>query len=682
MLCKRTSAAEKRSLFLYLTFILLLMKNVTNEILEVDVCPGSTVSLPCPALAPIQVNDRALAAFWYKDDQVTPFYMVDARSSPSIEQGKHRQLSSLGNRATFNVSTSPAILYLDVETKEDAGTYVCRVDSYRSLTRTSTVKLIVLSPTPKLFIYEGEKLLSDIAGPYREGSDLELTCELTGAEESLPMQVLWTIRGQVVDSTFKVLPSGKIRNDYRLRSIERNLWMVAVTCVAARSPNVTHQPFLVASVQLDLFLRPLDVRISPTDGTCREGSVLRLVCRTWGSRPPAEITWWMKSFRLYNVSGHRFEKDASSSTLNLVPMASDHGKVIVCRAENPKLPGVSMTDSVMLNVTFPPKVSLSLKTYSSSSLSEGDTVALICNVMSNPAVGPVLWSFVQETSVAPPQKRFPLEGSQTLVLERLQPWHKGSYRCRATNSEGVGESNSLWLAVRHRPICKAGQQVSYGAYLGETLSIRCEVEAEPATVSFHWGFSNTVLQHSNVSFVNRGLKSVATYTPTDDIHLGSLFCWANNSAGEQHVPCTFTVFKPVAPNRPKNCQVLNRTHSSFMLTCEAGYDGGAPQRFYFRAKIKGSRDDGLSLSSPLPLFNLSGLPSGSTFQVSVFSRNKIGKSHVVTLETTTLKTKRKGPWTWKGNRSLLISSILVMVFAILTLAAAAILRHRSRPFLL
>ncbi|GFQ68465.1 uncharacterized protein TNCT_245911 [Trichonephila clavata] len=431
------------------------------------------------------------------------------------------------------------------------------------------------------------------------------------------------------------------------------------------------------------YVRPLGVRISPLHGTCREGSILELVCRSWGSRPPAEITWWMKNFRLHNVTGYRFEVDTSSSSLSLYPLASDNGKVIVCKAENPKLPGILLTDSITLNVTFPPKVTLSLKTYSSSSLSEGDTVALICNVVSNPAVGPVLWTFVQETSVAPPYKKFPQEGPQTLVLERLQPWHKGSYRCRATNSEGVGESNALWLAVRHRPICKAGQQVSYGAYFGETLNIRCEVEAEPATVYFHWGFSNTVVQHSNVSFVSRGLKSMATYTPTDDIHLGSLFCWANNSAGEQHVPCTFTVFKPVAPNRPKNCQIMNRTHTSFLVLCEAGYDGGAPQRFYFRAKLKGSRDDGLSLSSPMPIFNLSGLPSGSTFDVSVYARNKIGKSLAVILETTTLRTKRKGgTWTWKTNRSLLISSMLILCFAILTLGAAAVLRHRSHPFLL
>ncbi|GFY37293.1 uncharacterized protein TNIN_151311 [Trichonephila inaurata madagascariensis] len=128
---------------------------------------------------------------------------------------------------------------------------------------------------------------------------------------------------------------------------------------------------------------------------------------------------------------------------------------------------------------------------------------------------------------------------------------------------------------------------------------------------------------------------------------------------------------------------MNRTHTSFLVLCEAGYDGGAPQRFYFRAKLKGSRDDGLSLSSPMPIFNLSGLPSGSTFDVSVYARNKIGKSLAVILETTTLRTKRKGgTWTWKTNRSLLISSMLILCFAILTLGAAAILRHRSHPFLL
>ncbi|XP_035230086.1 nephrin-like [Stegodyphus dumicola] len=650
------------------------------EVLLVETCPETTAALPCPALTPVENDDRSLAAFWYKDDEVKPFYMVDGRATPSIESGIHRKLSDLGLRSRFNVSIIPAILYVDVESREDAGVYVCRVDWYKSLTRTSTVEFKVLAPTPKLTIYEREKVLTDVAGPYKEGSDLELTCELTGGESG-PLQVLWAIKGNIVDSTFRALPNGRRRNDYVMRSLERSLWMVAITCLAVKDRNSTGDPFLITSVQLDLFLKPLGVRITPNHGTCREGTMLEVYCRTWGSKPPAEITWWMKNFRLYNVSGYSSDFDSSSSILSLFPLASDHGKIITCRAENTKFQNFIMTDNITLNVTFAPKVSLSLKTYSTSSISEGDTVALMCKVTANPPTSFVEWSFAKESSAGPHQEHYPVNGSQTLVLERLEAWHKGSYRCRASNSEGTGQSNALWLAVRHRPICRGGQQVSYGAYPGETLNIRCEVEAEPSTVSFHWSFANTLVHHNNVSFTSRGLKSIATYTPSDDTQLGSLFCWANNSAGEQHVPCTFTVFRPAKPNPPKNCRSTNRTQTSFLVTCEAGYDGGANQHFYFRAKIKDFREDGISLNSPVPTFTLTGLPSGINFEVTIASANKVGQSDVVTLYTSTLRGKRTGKGPWKSNRSLLISSILIFSFAMLTLVAAAILRRRSRPLL-
>lgn len=114
------------------------------EISHVEACPETTAALPCPALTPTDDDDRSLAAFWYKDDQVTPFYMVDGRTSVSIEHGRHRQLSDLGKRAKFNVTSEPAVLYLEVHSKEDAGLYACRVDWYRSLTRTSMVQLKVL----------------------------------------------------------------------------------------------------------------------------------------------------------------------------------------------------------------------------------------------------------------------------------------------------------------------------------------------------------------------------------------------------------------------------------------------------------------------------------------------------------------------------------------------------------
>lgn len=98
-------------------------------------------------------------------------------------------------------------------------------------------------------------------------------------------------------------------------------------------------------------MRPIGVRITPSHGLCKEGSVIDFRCRTWGSRPAAEITWWMKNFRLYNVTGRIVDRDSSSSSLSLIPLASDHGNVITCRAENTKLPGRIAVDNVTLNVT-------------------------------------------------------------------------------------------------------------------------------------------------------------------------------------------------------------------------------------------------------------------------------------------------------------------------------------------
>ena len=102
---------------------------------------------------------------------------------------------------------------------------------------------------------------------------------------------------------------------------------------------------------LHFSVRPLGVRIMPSHGLCKEGLVVDFRCRAWGSRPAAEITWWMKTFRLYNVTGRIVDRDSSSSSLSIIPLASDHGNVITCKAENPRLPGRIAVDNVTLNVT-------------------------------------------------------------------------------------------------------------------------------------------------------------------------------------------------------------------------------------------------------------------------------------------------------------------------------------------
>lgn len=44
------------------------------------------------------------------------------------------------------------------------------------------------------------------------------------------------------------------------------------------------------------------------------------------------------------------DNNATVSTLNLVPMAEDHEKYLVCRAENPRVPNAVIEDRWFLNV--------------------------------------------------------------------------------------------------------------------------------------------------------------------------------------------------------------------------------------------------------------------------------------------------------------------------------------------
>ena len=79
-----------------------------------------------------------------------------------------------------------------------------------------------------------------------------------------------------------------------------------------------------------------------------------------------------------------------------------------------------------------------------------------------------------------------------------------------------------------------------------------------------------------------------------------------------------------------------------MVSCEPSYDGGSTQQFHFRARLKDSSDGEVSLNARLPMFTLTNLPSGSTFEIIISSVNKIGSSEEVRLETTTLQGKEKG----------------------------------------
>lgn len=97
-----------------------------------------------------------------------------------------------------------------------------------------------------------------------------------------------------------------------------------------------------------------------------------------------------------------------------------------------------------------------------------------------------------------------------------------------------------------RPHCQPGQQTAYGASRNEAVTVRCAVDAHPATdLSFRWMFNSTlaVAEVPNGSISTSGWQSNVTHRvyQNEQEDYGTLLCWARNAIGEQRDPCVFSI---------------------------------------------------------------------------------------------------------------------------------------------
>lgn len=83
-----------------------------------------------------------------------------------------------------------------------------------------------------------------------------------------------------------------------------------------------------------------------------------------------------------------------------------------------------------------------------------------------------------------------------------------------------------------------------GASKGESVGLRCAVEANPTAFRFEWEFHGA---SDNVDVVpvgrtvSHGDLSRFFYTPNSDSEFGTFLCWGSNSIGRQVQPCVFHV---------------------------------------------------------------------------------------------------------------------------------------------
>ncbi|XP_065354014.1 hemicentin-1-like isoform X6 [Cloeon dipterum] len=508
---------------------------------RIDAVLGRNAEMPCN-IDPVMRDDRVYMVLWFKEAAGKPLYSFDVRGRPFNKAALWSDKNVFGNRAYFATVTKPAHLTLNKVQLDDEGAYRCRVDFKNSPTRNFQINLTVIVPPEELTIYDEKRNeVSGVIGPLMEGSDLQLACEVKGGKP-VPT-VSWFVNDKLQEGVVPVdeeqISPGVIINKLYIRDVRRHQLHNTFKCQASNTKM--NQP-KERTIRLDLYLKPLSVRLLEKPRTLQAGKPHSVVCEAKGSRPKADISWFKDSRKI--PGGLEEGNDTiTQNILEFIPQPEDHGRQLKCYAENPKIPGSGLEDNWLLNVVFAPQVSLQLgNTLNPDDIKEGDDVYFECHIRANPREHKITWMH-NGALLSQNVSWGIIMSTHSLVLQKVTRHNAGVYRCVAINSQGESQSSPVHLRVKFAPVCKALDVIVVGGSFNEQLSIQCEVAADPGDVRFLWMFNNSG-ENNRVSedrFRNRNTTSTLSYTIISERDYGTLQCWGSNAIGRQLEPCVFQV---------------------------------------------------------------------------------------------------------------------------------------------
>ncbi|MPC44198.1 hypothetical protein E2C01_037864 [Portunus trituberculatus] len=221
----------------------------------------------------------------------------------------------------------------------------------------------------------------------------------------------------------------------------------------------------------------------------------------------------------------------------------------------------------------------------------------------------------------------------------------------------------LWSSVT--PVCAVQQRRHYLVAPGGAVTVSCQVDAYPTSLTFTWALKNdserSPIQLHSVGR-EEGLTGHYTLRGVNQKSV-EVLCSAQNDVGTQITPCKMTVYTEGRPGPVRNCSVNSHTASGYRVICEAGLPRGTNTQYTL---LKGSEERSNSVSgdnnnddlgngrgghasvSPIldkllrnltsssPVFLVSGLRAGREFVLVVRAAGDEGVSPPVVLTAFTL----------------------------------------------
>lgn len=699
---------------------------------KVEGVVGYPVTIPCD-ITPPTAEDSPHLLLWYKTMFGSPSYSVDFRNG--LESASHWKDDKVFGRGVDSSikkeedGSITAFLTINSTKNSDAGPYRCRVDFWKAATRNYKIYLDLVQEVDAVNIYsEQGKLVTGKVVSGRVNASLALTCRSFGGRplpsHSWQLNGVNTIQvnesrveGDVVTSTLVLSRLGPEDSGRRY------------ACAAA---NHRLRPSPQAQVTVEIILAPIRVEISRTASTFTADTAHNLTCQVLGSNPAPATALWAGGRQLPTV----YERESADGKIFSIvasfrPTPADDNTFVICRAVNKYFPQEALEDQWKISVLYPPlpriahdrpptsssvsesphlgqDTSLSATTAAAATMivaREQERVVLSCRSESNPRPYEYHWRHNGASrSVLDSTGGGGL--SSQLVLASVERTDSGNYSCLAENSQGIGQSATISLEIWFPPRCKdsGGPGGSEGVVfmaVHESADLACEMEANPANLTFTWHFEtedtngNVVqLDIPSTQFTQHGLKSVLTLTPRTPADFGKVTCSAQNKLGSG-TACSFLVNKKVLMPGVKNCEVTAREYI-VIVACEAQngqqQQGLIEQGFEYEAELV---DSELQISTRLtatrPVFRFTNVRPGAAYTLNIYttigSDRRLKFSQVVYTEERPAMVAAAPPAT--STTSLLedeamlerilplvgVSGILIFAFIIIMIVVSLARRH-------
>ncbi|XP_077546883.1 uncharacterized protein LOC144159342 isoform X2 [Haemaphysalis longicornis] len=568
----------------------------------------------------------------------------------SLVDGSHWKQPSWTGRAFFSLLSDPPALLLNRLERADGGSYFCDV-TYRGENVTSgtiiteaRIELFVAVPqSPPVITDSRGRVLNSTAGPYAEGDTIRLTCAVSSGNHHVTLA--WHRDGGPLNSSSgTVKTSGKgWENTLEMGPLRREHLFWNISCLVTSNVSLPAESWVV----IDVFLAPTSVSVwswpydekedsgwvmlaaattrgtdyplkdsatpsvqasqsasdqhslgSPVffsssatnsihDSTTGFRAPRSFECEVTGSRPHANVTWFLDGRPLdERLSDTRVQDNVTASVL-LLPAPEQSGKLLECRATNANLPadrGGVRSSYLEVDLSNKPEVNLRLGAgLNASQITEGADVYMECSVLAASRVADVTWRHEGRVLRAAPADGV-LVTPRYLVIRRVTPANTGRYTCRVTSADGESvESTPFQLRVRYPPRCVSDDDQVLPAETGVAVNVTCDVRADPSDgLLYFWLVQNDTDRPAGNKRDRRSSGRRTTRRPrvTDSNRLeivpgaslfsGVLACWAENSVGMQIKRCRFKFTRESETSSGGlACIAANYTDTSFSLTCTA-----------------------------------------------------------------------------------------------------------------